>query len=206
VAGPTLEQTESSLRAHVLAFFAGRRVDELRLDDLPFDTTPLRHALPALRLVRVAPSSSDGWVYTTLGLWKVTVGERDRHGLQEFVLGGSTDSVDHLRILAMTANYHADPAERLGVGHTLPIGQLWTPGATCDHLLVSRPYPWGRALEICPLGNDHVHFLWLLPITRAERDFKAERDARGDDGLEALERLFDDAAIEWWRPNRESVV
>jgi Suppressor of fused protein (SUFU) len=200
------EQVRNSLRAHVLAFFAGRRVDEFSLDDLPFDTTPLRQTIPALRLLRVAPSQDESCVYTSLGLWEATASERDRHGLLEFVLGARTDSPDHLQLLAMTASYHADPAQRLGLGHTLPIGRPWTRGANCDHLLVSRPYPWGRALEVCALDGDHAHFLSLLPITSAEQEFKVERDVRGEDGLEALEQLFDTAAIEWRRPDRPSVV
>jgi len=42
--------------------------------------------------------------------------------------------------------------------------------------------------------------IWLLPITEAERDFKAEH------GPEALEQRFDDAAIDYWEPARASVA
>jgi hypothetical protein len=47
-------------------------------------------------------------------------------------------------------------------------------------MLVSLPYPFGRPLEVCCLGDEHIHVFWLLPITRAERAFKAR------EGLEAL--------------------
>ena len=42
--------------------------------------------------------------------------------------------------------------------------------------------------------------LWLLPVTAAERDFKAAN------GLEALEERFDDAELEYWDTRRASVV
>jgi hypothetical protein len=198
---------DEALRAHLRSFFADRTVEELRLGDLAFDTEPLRHVLPDLRLARIPPGERDEeWAYATLGVWQVTAAERERHGLVEFVFGAADDRDVHLQILGMVAHYDADPAERLGVGHTLPIGRPWVEGSRCDHLLVSRPYPWGPKLEVCPLGDDHVHFLWLLPITKRERDFKAERDDRGENGLEALEQLFDAAAIEWWRPDRPSVL
>jgi hypothetical protein len=207
VAEQTREQITEVLRTHVRSFFEGRRVEELELEDLPFDTEPLRRVLPRLRVLSIEPVGNEGeWVYTTLGTWEITAGEREQHGLQEFVLAASEHRDVHLQILGMVAHYHADPAERLGVGHTFPIGRPWVESSQCDHLLVSRPYPWGPKFEICPLGDDHVHFLWLLPITKAERDFKAETDQRGENGLEELEQRFDAAAMEWWRPDRPSVV
>lgn len=201
------DQINEALRVHVRSFFMGRRVEELELGDLTFNTEPLQRLLPGLRLLRIWPEGDLGeWVYTTLGAWEVTRDERDEHGLQEFVFAASEGGDMHLQILGMVAHYHADRTERLGVGHTLPIGRPWMEGSRCDHLLVSRPYPWGPKLEICPLGGDHVHFLWLLPITKEERDFKAEKDERGENGLEELEERFDAAGIEWWRPDRPSVV
>ena len=45
-----------------------------------------------------------------------------------------------------------------------------------------------------------MDFLWLLPITEAERDLKASS------GLEALESRFDEVDLEYWRVDRASVV
>jgi len=58
------------------------------------------------------------------------------------------------------------------------------PGSRCDRLLVSLPYPWGPNLQTCHVGDRHVDFLWLLPITQEECDFKVTN------GLEALESLL----------------
>ena len=38
--------------------------------------------------------------------------------------------------------------------------------------------------KVAHVGDRHVEFLWLLPITEAERDFKVA------DGLEAMEARF----------------
>jgi hypothetical protein len=40
-----------------------------------------------------------------------------------------------VELLAMTAHYHR--GGKLGLGHTLPVGEPWVPGSRCDCLLVS---------------------------------------------------------------------
>jgi hypothetical protein len=98
----------------------------------------------------------------------------------------------------MAAWYHG--RHGLGVGHTLPIGEPWLPGSTCEFLLVSRPYPFGPQLEVCDLPDGHLHVLWLLPITAAEREFKVR------EGVEALEQRFDACGLEYGVPDRASAV
>ena len=48
-------------------------------------------------------------------------------------------------------------------------------------MLISLPYPFGPELEVCCLRERHFHLYWVLPITKAEREFKAEH---GQDALE----------------------
>jgi hypothetical protein len=103
-----------------------------------------------------------------------------------------------VELLAMLAYYHRD--FRLGLGHTLGLGEPWLPESTCDSILISKPYPFGPDLEVCAINGQHVHFLWALPITSAERAFKVEA------GLEALEQRFDDVGLRYWLHDRESVV
>ena len=89
---------------------------------------------------------------------------------------------------------------RLDIGHTVPLGEPYAPGATVDHFLVSLPYPFGPDLEVCEWEGGHARLLWLLPITEAEKRFRHEHD------LEALEQRFDDAGIHYWDLERASVV
>jgi hypothetical protein len=98
----------------------------------------------------------------------------------------------------MCTHYHH--AQKLGLGHTLPIGEPWIPSSTLDHFLVSLPYPFGPDLEQVPFDEAGVRILWLLPITTEERAYKRAR------GLEALESRFDQVALEFWNARRQSVV
>jgi hypothetical protein len=73
-------------------------------------------------------------------------------------------------------------------------------GSAADHLLVSLPYPYGPALETCDLGERHVHFLWLVPITRAEANLVRT------EGVDALERLLEQGDADVITPTRRSLA
>ncbi len=138
------------------------------------------------------------WAYVSVGAHLVAdSGER-----LEFLLLAPHPDDSFVELVTMTAYYHADPDRsfRLGVGHTVPIGRPWIPGSQCCHLLVSLPYPLGPELERAQDSSGPVRILWLLPITDQERAFKK------DNGLEALEQRFDSARLEYWVPDRASVV
>jgi hypothetical protein len=160
---------------------------------------PIHENVPNLHIIRLSPAADEeGWLYVTAGLWDAI--QREGHGL-EFILLAPQASDVHTETLTMVAFYHATGGEyELDLGHTMPIGRPWLPGATCDHLLVSLPYPWGPDLEECPLSGGHARILWLLPITKAERDFKVAN------GLEALEQRLEAEAIIPADPQRASVI
>ena len=103
-----------------------------------------------------------------------------------------------MELLAMTVFYNR--GGKLDIGHTLPIGEPWLPGSGCDHLLVCLPYPFGPDLQTCHIGDRHVEFLWLLPITEPERDLKIAS------GLEELESRFDEVGLQYWQTDRASVI
>lgn len=192
--GPRPTPAFTAIDHHVRNYFAGHRVELIH-----FYAGPIRQRVPDFHVLQVAPGPRIGlWTYITVGSWEAT--EQNEHGL-EFILTAPTEDASHVEHLAMTAYYHAGPDEqRLDVGHTVPIGEPWIDGSSCDHFLLSLPYPFGQDLEICAWKGGHARLLWLLPITKAERDFKAAN------GLEALESLFDERAIDFWEPSRRSVV
>ena len=66
--------------------------------------------------------------------------------------------------------------------------------------LVSLPYPFGQQLEDISTSLGATRALWLLPITAAERAFARSH------GVEALEHLFDEHAINPLAVQRGSVV
>ena len=50
----------------------------------------------------------------------------------------------------------------------------WLPDSNCDHGLISLPFLDGPALENASILGQSVRILWLIPITRAEREYKVQ--------------------------------
>ena len=181
--------TNAAIGQHLRRFFAGHACEEYQ-----WTLGPAAGELPRLRVVEFAPGPKTGlWVYATVGAWEARDGPR-----LEFLIAASEQDQRHVELVTMAAWYHG--RHGLGVGHTLPIGEPWLPESTCDFFLVSLPYPFGPKLEVCNFLDGHLHVLWLLPITAAEREFKVR------EGLESLEQRFDECGLEYWRPGRASAV
>ena len=176
---------------HYKKFFEGH---EYRV--LTWDLGPISQVVSEFKVVRFSPGPRIGlWVYCSVGASTIV---HDGSGLHEFVVVSPVESDRIVEMLAMITYYHSN--HNLGLGHTLPIGEPWLEASKCTNWLISLPYPFGEELEILELNDSHAHVAWLLPITDAERDFKVKN------GLEALEQSFDDAELEFWDINRESVV
>ena len=107
----------------------------------------------------------------------------------------------HVELLTIVAHYHRT-CVLLGLGHTVNFGRPWMDGSTCEYGLISLPYLDGPAVELCfPLECERVvRCLWLIPITRSERDFKKSA------GIEALESKFDQEHFDFVNPTRHCVV
>ncbi|MFI6009188.1 suppressor of fused domain protein [Streptomyces sp. NPDC051243] len=186
---PAAEAVES----HVRAFFEGHSVDVVDCDLGP----ERRGTVPDLRVLVVGPGPrTDSWAYVTAGCWAAS--ESDGHGL-EFVMTAPVRDQRFIDLMAMIAYYHCG-GHRLDVEHSMPIGEPWIPGSTCDHLLISLPYLHGPGLEQCPLPGGDTRILWTLPVTTAEIEFRRRH------GHEALEQLFDEAGIIPTDPFRASVA
>jgi hypothetical protein len=179
--------------SHVREFFEGHLVEDI---DYDFGQER-REVLAGLRILVVGPGPrSDSWAYVTAGCWAAA--EQDGHGL-EFVMTAHVRDQRFVELMAKIAYYHCG-GHRLDLEHSMPIGEPWVPGSTCDHLLISLPYLHGPDLEHCPLPGGHARVLWVLPVTAAEIEFRRHH------GHEALEQLFDEAEIIPTDPFRASVV
>ncbi len=180
-----------SVLNHYQSFFQGHN-QEL----FTWEIGPIKKVVPAFRVFRAEPGPKiDLWSYASIGasgIW------HENAGLFEFIIHSPIESPRLVEILAMITHYHG--SYNLGFGHTLPIGEPWLGESQCDHCLVSKPYPLGPELEICCMSDAHIHVAWLLPITEAEMEFKAQN------GLEALEQKFDDEELAYWNVDRSSVV
>ena len=161
-----------------------------------FRKGPTRQLVPEFRVLCAEPSGGLDF-YTYLSIGASLVGNPDGRSLEFLVTSNRHDDL-WVELLTMTAYYHS--TESLELGHTFPIGHPLLADASCDHILVSLPYPFGPSLEVCCLNHTHVHFLWLLPITEAEKRYRMEN------GLEALEQRFDDQGIDFLNVNRPSIA
>ena len=134
------------------------------------------------------------WTYATVGMSQ----QGDAPAL-ELHLFSPIENESHLELLTMVAHYHLTGAY-LDVGHTLNFGRSWLPDSKCDHGLISLPYLDGPQLEWFEHGGQRLRFLWLIPITSAEVEYKKRN------GLDALEARFETANFNYVDAKRSSVV
>jgi len=191
---------------------------------------PICEVLPCLSVLEFAPSDTrNSWTYATCGmsgndgqqgLVRQGLGQRRlgqqnleqqnssqqdlrQQGLELFILS-PTRNAFLIQLLTAVAHYHAS-GNLLGEGHTVNFGCSWVEGSSCDHGLISLPYLDGPAMEwleseSLESGDKRIQFLWLIPITSDEVEYKKTH------GLEALETLFEEASFNYIDPFRKSVV
>ena len=160
-----------------------------------FAAGPVEQLPPGFTVLRFPPQGDRTmWTYATRGMSL----PEDPCPIELHVFSARpTQEIDEL--LFMTAHFHRTSAQ-LGLGHTVNFAKPWVAGSTCDHGLVSLPYLDGPDLEDLVVQDTTVKFYWLIPITRAEREFKVR------EGLEALEEQFERTSFDYLDPHRASVV
>ena len=134
------------------------------------------------------------WTYATCGMSQ----QADAVPL-ELHLFSPVQTGLHAELLTAVAHYHVT-GEYLDVGHTVNFGRGWLPISRCDYGLISLPYLDGPTLEWYDGPSRRIRFLWLIPITKSEREFKKLK------GLEALEARFGETKFNYLDPSRQSVV
>jgi len=189
---------ENSAHDQILAHYKAVWPDR-NVVDAHWTPGSIAQRLPSLHIAKIAPSSTQSmWTFATIGASDVAPSEPT--GL-EFVAVAKSDSAAVLMRLGWIAWYHAGPPEnRLGAGHTVPIGEGWVDGSPLDSILLTLPYLWGPRLEHCSIGHRHIQVLWALPIHQSERDFKIAH------GLEALEQRFEEEHVDFLDPFRPPVA
>jgi len=91
----------------------------------------------------------------------------------------------------------------IGHGHTIFVGEPLAPDSSFRHfMLLETPLKTDRSIsDIVVIDGDPVSFLWLVPITDAEREYKVKH------GSQKLLSLFDEKKHPWiFTGNRESYV
>jgi hypothetical protein len=154
---------------------------------------------PEFRVLEHAPSGrAQPWIYVSAG----TAHLRSVGGVgHEYVIRTRTQEKLMVELLAMVASYSVREDGGLHDGHTVPIGRSWVEGAEADHLYVNKPYfacPDFAALRID--DSFTVQFLWLVPITEREKEWRHEH------GQEDFEQLLEDYEVTPEDPTRRSAV
>jgi hypothetical protein len=193
-----VEETRQVLKKHIEMFWPDNSKEYLA-----YEEGPLKDLLPDWHVIEIAPKEAGKpWVYVTLGGWESTkdeVGEFGRYGLEFFIISPEQD-LTHVSTLAMVAFYNANPHHRIKLGDTLEVGYAWLENASCDHFLVSLPYPFTSDLETVKINDIYVSFWWLAPITESEAQYVRSN------GSEALWKKFDEARPDFLEVRRPSVV
>jgi hypothetical protein len=185
----TIALSSALIDQHVRSAFAGSQFSERR-----WTQGPSVEEFPDLYVLHATPrKGSTLHVFSTVGASNVRSGYH-----REFLVLANDAGDHHVETLFMVTYYHAH--EGLDVGHTCPIGHGWRPGASCDHLLFSRPYAMDPKFEYLHIGRHEVRFLWALPVYASEVQY------RHSHGLEALEKLFDAAKFDLSDEHRSAVI
>jgi hypothetical protein len=183
-------EQHAELRSHLESYF------EREGRELTWPGAAASRAMPAFRVLEIPPNRETAlWTYASIGAF---AGAGADDPPVEFILMMAKQTGRGVELMSMVAHYHH--LHPLALGHTLPIGEALLPGASCDAFLVSLPHPFGPSLARAPVGVREVRVYWLLPITPPERRFVKTH------GVEALEAEFERAPLQYWVPDRRSVV
>lgn len=137
------------------------------------------------------------WTYATIGLSSTFA----KTSL-ELHMFSEKYSFECIEVLTSVSHFHIE-GKKLGLNHTVNFGIPWQKNSKCTFGLISLPYLDGPDLEKLVLVNQgskrEINFYWLIPITKRERDYKANK------GIEALELRFDNG-LNYLDVKRNSLV
>lgn len=156
---------------------------------------PIGDLPQGFKILRFEPIESRSmWTYATCGMSI----PYDNSPLELHIFSPSqNDSL--IELLTAISHYHRT-GSKLDIGHTTYFGQPWFPNSNCEYGLISPPYIDGPLLELAEINGKNTRFLWLIPITKQEVDFKKQW------GLEELEKKIDSLSLDYINPHRKSLI
>lgn len=157
-----------------------------------FDKGPIHQFPEDFCVFEVPPSENRNiWIYATCGM---SFG--DSKPIELFLLS-PRQAPELVELLYIIAHFHLI-SEELDAEHTVNFGRPWLPLSLCDHGILSTME--GAKVQWADIDNQRVHFLWLIPITKSEREFKVEF------GADALDELFAEKEVDCVDPLRQSAI
>lgn len=160
-----------------------------------FDNGPINELPIGFKILKFTPNyRRKMWTYATSGMSnKSSINAIEIHMFSP---------IEHdflIELLTIIAHYHVTEGN-LGLGHTINFGCPWYEDSNLDHGLISLPYLDGPTFENYQIGSKIIQFLWLIPITVKEKNYKKQN------GLEALEQKFEEVNFNYLDPFRKSVI
>lgn len=134
------------------------------------------------------------WVYATCCMSK----PQDETPVELHLFSSEKDT-GLVELLTVAAYFHKT-RHRLNLWHTVNFGRPWRQNSCCEHGYISLPYLDGPKLETLPFLEDIIKFYWLIPITKAEVEFKKT------EGIDKLEALFESSGFDYLDPYRKSLI
>jgi hypothetical protein len=163
--------------------------------EIDFSRGPIHELSAAFKIVRFSPNEKHAmWTYATVCMSDPT----DAKPLELHLFASSVND-EIAELLVAVAHYHRTAAN-LDLGHSVNFGRPWWTGSLCDRGLISLPYLDGPSLEWLASRNEKLRFLWMIPVTQSEIEFKKEF------GLEKLESKFQESGLDYLNPLRGSII
>ncbi|WP_167539716.1 suppressor of fused domain protein [Leptospira meyeri] len=134
----------------------------------------------------------NSWIYATCGL---SLKNNDRK-IEIFIYSPDTNDTI-VDVLYSLADYHIIE-KPLGENHTVNFGISLAKYSICNFGLLSFPYLQSKDFSYNESLN--TEFLWLIPITEAERNYKI------DYGIEMLEEIFEEKQLNYLDFTRKSLI
>ena len=164
-------------------------------ESCPFRRGPVHELPPEFTVLAFPPHPGrTRWTYATCGM-----SLPEDHEPMELHIFSPIRSESLVELLFAIAHFHRTGA-KLDLGHTVNFGRPWLNASQCSYGFVSLPYIDGPDLENLEYSDRVGKFYWLIPITKAELEFKKA------EGVEALETRFDESGFDYAEPTRASVV
>ena len=156
---------------------------------------PINELPVGFKILKFFPNNKRNmWTYATCGMSN----NSDVNAIEIHMFS----SVEHdflIELLTIIAHYHVTGGN-LGMGHTINFGCPWYKESNLEYGLLSLPYLDGPVFENYNIESRIIQFLWLIPITENEKNYKKQ------EGLEASEQKFEEVKFNYLDPYRESVV
>lgn len=165
--------------------FTVHRFDKGRVNELP----------AGFKILKFPPNNKRSmWTYATCGM----SGNPGANAIEIHIFSPAEHDF-LIELLTVIAHYHVTGGN-LGLGHTVNFGCSWYKDSQLDYGLISLPYLDGPAFELYQIEMKKIQFLWLIPITASERNYKMQY------GLEMLEQKFEEIHLNYLDPYRKSAV